>query len=204
MGRHRRNPKKPLGRLRGRLLQDGPQDPLSPSEGQSQAAEGTAEATEDPDRASSRTSWTAPWRSADRTARVRRVNVRKRMAMTYVDKALKGDRQVFLAIVKLLEREPPQKRPRHAGRGGRDRCGRPGDHRGLPPAPQGRQMARTAPMNDQSLRALLQRRPAPGPGELHPQDRHDAVARARPFSTTGTSMPLPGTSSRSGAARSGG
>jgi hypothetical protein len=37
--------------------------------------------------------------------RVRRVNVRRRMAVTYVDMALKGDRQVFLAIVKLLESE---------------------------------------------------------------------------------------------------
>ena len=41
-----------------------------------------------------------------RDGTVGRVNVRKRLAMTFVDKALKGDRQVFLALVKLLAPAP--------------------------------------------------------------------------------------------------
>ena len=37
--------------------------------------------------------------------------MRRGLAITYVDKALKGDRQVFLAIMKLIEPQPRRSDP---------------------------------------------------------------------------------------------
>src|SRR5215217_2592534 len=103
MGRHRRNPNKPLGdyevgycktdpktRFPHQKVtckrQNRPKQPKTLLEHFEDILDSTVEVR-------------------GRDGRVRRENVRRRMARTYVDLALKGDRQVLLAIVKLLEPE---------------------------------------------------------------------------------------------------
>lgn len=110
MGRHRRNPKKPLGNYDVGYCKTDPKTRFphqkisrKPQKESQKRPKTLTEHFEDI------LDSTVEVRAQDGT--LRRVNVRKRLAMTFVDKALKGDRQVFLAIVKLLEREPRRSDP---------------------------------------------------------------------------------------------
>jgi hypothetical protein len=121
MGRHRRDPNKPLGDYPVGYCKTDPKTRF-PHQKVSRKPRKGAELPKQPETLVEHfediLDSTVEVRGQD--GRVRRVNVRRRLAMTYVDKALKGDRQVFLAP----RASTPQKRPRYAGHGGRDRRGR--------------------------------------------------------------------------------
>jgi hypothetical protein len=99
MGRHRRDPKKPLGNYDVGYCKTDPktrfphQKVSRKPQKRPKQPETLIEHFEDI------LDSTVKVRGQD--GRVRRVKVRRGLAMTYVDKALKGDRQVFLAIMKL-------------------------------------------------------------------------------------------------------
>ena len=101
MGRHRRNRRKPLGNCDIGYCKTDPKTRLplqkvtrKPKKGPAKQPQTLTEHFED--------ILDSSVEVQGQDGRLRRVNLRRRLAMTYVDKALKGDRQVFLALVKLL------------------------------------------------------------------------------------------------------
>ena len=110
MGRHRRNPGKPLGDYDVGYCKTDPKTRFPHQKVTRERNKALKKETKTlVEHFEEILDSTVEVRGKDGT--VRRLTRRRALAMTYADMALRGDRQVFLAIVKLLEHAPRRSPP---------------------------------------------------------------------------------------------